>query len=439
MAPEVIQGEPYDQSADIWSLGITAYEMATGKPPYYNLHAMRALFLIPTNDPPRLDETNGGWSDNFRSFVSACLQKDPSQRPSATALRSHPFVQAETEDIGPLRDLAARSIERQKHLQKSQLSNEPKTKSGPSSPARGSLSRVAKATAANRPVWDFGTIRSTNAANEKDIPAATMTTANEPAATSISAGDYGRAMNTAEVEDASTRSTLPGMKGQRVLEHNAAKTGPAARASSHEVETEQHLRVPTALTEATNEFDVRHTNTSAPRLDPMGDGTWGAAERTNTVADTLEAVREAYKTATGARIDRSAADEGQLIMHSLQQTFLFMERVSTGSTIRFAEALLHLTSNPLGTLNPPQDAAQSMANPVTLHKRVSSVGANHDPLAASGQRAINPGSKVPADSSRNSGTHSDSMYHMDADASGIADFLEQRWRSKFGTQSAYGY
>ena len=164
--------------------------------------------------------------------------------------------------------------------------------------------------------------------------------------------------------------------------------------------------------------------------------TWGAAERTNTVADTLEAVREAYKTATGARVDRSGADEGQLIMHSLQQTFLFMERVSTGSTIRFAEALLNLTSKPLGTLNPPRDAVQSMANPVTPHPRVSSVGINHEP---SSHRAINPGSKVAAGSSRNSGTHSDSTYHMDADTSGIADFLEQRWRSKLSTQSAYGY
>ena len=87
---EVIQGEPYDQSADLWSLGITAYEMATGKPPYYTLHAMRALFLIPTNEPPQLDE--GSWSESFRSFMGACLQKEPSLRPTATALCSHPFV-----------------------------------------------------------------------------------------------------------------------------------------------------------------------------------------------------------------------------------------------------------------------------------------------------------------------------------------------------------
>ena len=88
-------------------VGITAYKKAAGKPPYYSLQAMRALFLIPINDPPRLDARSGGWSDNFSSFVSACLQKDPSQQLSAIALRSHPFVQAETEDIGPLREASS--------------------------------------------------------------------------------------------------------------------------------------------------------------------------------------------------------------------------------------------------------------------------------------------------------------------------------------------
>eukprot|EP01052_Picozoa_sp_SAG31_P021584 SAG31_NODE_1676_length_7551_cov_1.951691_3_plen_171_part_00 len=84
MAPEVIQGKDYDQSADIWSLGITAYEMATGRPPNYNEHAMRALFLIPRNEPARLEGMQ--WSNDFKDFVAACLQKDPRARPSAADL-----------------------------------------------------------------------------------------------------------------------------------------------------------------------------------------------------------------------------------------------------------------------------------------------------------------------------------------------------------------
>jgi len=92
MAPEVIQEVGYDVKADIWSLGITCIEMAESKPPYSNVHPMRAIFMIPSRAPPRLTEPEK-WSIEFNDFVGKCLTKNPDQRPSAHDLLVHPFIQ----------------------------------------------------------------------------------------------------------------------------------------------------------------------------------------------------------------------------------------------------------------------------------------------------------------------------------------------------------
>jgi len=86
MAPEVLEEtNGYDSKADIWSLGITALELAEGRPPNADLCTMKLLLKTLNEEPPKLcDESY--WDENFHELVAACLVKDPAERLSAEDL-----------------------------------------------------------------------------------------------------------------------------------------------------------------------------------------------------------------------------------------------------------------------------------------------------------------------------------------------------------------
>ncbi|XP_049293349.1 mitogen-activated protein kinase kinase kinase kinase 5 isoform X1 [Anopheles funestus] len=99
MAPEVAAVERkggYNHLCDIWACGITAIELAELQPPMFDLHPMRALFLMSKSGfkPPTLKEKDR-WSTNFHSFLKVALTKNPKKRPTAERLLQHAFFQSD--------------------------------------------------------------------------------------------------------------------------------------------------------------------------------------------------------------------------------------------------------------------------------------------------------------------------------------------------------
>ncbi|MBA0726070.1 hypothetical protein Golax_001920 [Gossypium laxum] len=91
MAPEVVMNtNGYNLAVDIWSLGCTILEMATSKPPWSRYEGVAAIFKIGNSkDVPEIPDH---LSNEAKSFIRLCLQRDPSARPTAFQLLDHPFI-----------------------------------------------------------------------------------------------------------------------------------------------------------------------------------------------------------------------------------------------------------------------------------------------------------------------------------------------------------
>lgn len=96
MAPEVLmqKNTGHDLAVDIWSLGCTVIEMATGKPPWSEYEGAAAMFKVFKSEVPPIPDS---LSPEGRNFVYCCLCRNPAQRPTASQLLEHAFVKNATQ------------------------------------------------------------------------------------------------------------------------------------------------------------------------------------------------------------------------------------------------------------------------------------------------------------------------------------------------------
>lgn len=157
MAPEVLNAtHGYSEKADIWSLGITAIELALGSAPYSNLYPVEVIVRITNNPPPSLPD-DGHFSSAFKDFVKCCLHKDPTKRSTAHELLNHKFVKTSKSTSELARSLLTNLpplFERFEVIHKAQASSkdQDKSKQGP----------IVE--------WDFCDIDAAKMVNEKEEP-----------------------------------------------------------------------------------------------------------------------------------------------------------------------------------------------------------------------------------------------------------------------------
>ncbi|KAA8533488.1 hypothetical protein F0562_031078 [Nyssa sinensis] len=95
MAPELVREQPYNHTADLWSLGVILYELFVGQPPFYT-NSVYALIRHIIKDPVKYPDN---MSPNFKNFLRGLLNKVPQNRLSWPALLEHPFVKETKEEL----------------------------------------------------------------------------------------------------------------------------------------------------------------------------------------------------------------------------------------------------------------------------------------------------------------------------------------------------
>ncbi|KAG8882992.1 hypothetical protein FRB98_003371 [Tulasnella sp. 332] len=168
MAPEVISGSLYDTKADIWSLGVTIYEMMMKTPPHSDQVPMRAFILITTGPTPRLPENTG--SKEMKDFMAMCLKELPADRLTADELAKAKWIKNSSKvSIALLKELLAKYTG---WVQQGGVRD---------SLAPDALDFQQQSFDTEHGSWEFDTIRGQSDAELSNIPSTSVTTPSAPA------------------------------------------------------------------------------------------------------------------------------------------------------------------------------------------------------------------------------------------------------------------
>jgi len=80
MSPEQVQGQPTDERADLWAIGVILYEMMTGSRPFQGEHDISVAHAIVHSEPRRAALLRPGISADMDQLIAALLHKQPTAR-----------------------------------------------------------------------------------------------------------------------------------------------------------------------------------------------------------------------------------------------------------------------------------------------------------------------------------------------------------------------
>ena len=93
VAPEVLQGKPYDKSVDLWSIGIITFLLLCGYLPFDDKHSEREIARQTIQDPvPYEKKIWDKYSPEAKAFVDGLLQKKPEKRYTIKEVLEHPWI-----------------------------------------------------------------------------------------------------------------------------------------------------------------------------------------------------------------------------------------------------------------------------------------------------------------------------------------------------------